>query len=41
MQLHPCQKSNGGLEVGRPFHFGLEFMQFDPQLSNKLLISSI
>jgi hypothetical protein len=22
MQLHPCQKSNSGPEVGRLFHFG-------------------
>ena len=43
MQLHPCQKSNSDPEVGRLFTLvlGLEFMQFDPQLINKLLISSI
>ena len=43
MQLHPCQKSNSDPEVGRLFTLvlGLAFMQFDPQLINKLLISLI
>jgi hypothetical protein len=40
MQLHPYQKSNSG-QAFSTLVIGLELVQFDSQLSNKFLISSI